>query len=91
MSDDQTRHDSQADEVEGVFENEVTDNIVRNEDPVLNSRPRRDRKQNVRYSSQEYDLSTVSMNPGTVKLKLSGIYVQPKSGKLMKKMMSRRV
>ena len=91
MSDDQIRHDSRGDEVEGVIENEVTDNIVGNDDPVLNSRPRRDRKQNVRYSSQEYDLSTVSMNPGTVKLHLSGIYVQPKPEKLMKKMIGRRV
>ena len=77
--------------MEGVIENEVVDNIIGNDDPVLNSRPRRDRKQNVRYSSQEYDLSAVSMNPGIVKLQLSGIYVQPRSEKLMKKMINRRV
>ena len=53
---------------------------------VLNGRPRRDRKQNVRYSSQEYDLSAVTMNPGTPKFKLSSIYVQSKPARLMKKM-----
>ena len=71
--------------MEGVIENEVVDNIIGNDDPVPNSRPRRDRKQNVRYSPQEYDLSTVSMNPGTVKLQLSGIYVQPRLEGLKKK------
>ena len=60
-------------------------------DKELSSRPKRDRKQNVRYSSQEYDLSTVSLKPGTAKLKLSSICVQPKSGKLKKKMINRRV
>ena len=92
MSEDQIRHNSQGDAVGeiGTIENEVSDNIVTNEDPVLNGRPRRDRKQNVRYSSREYDLSAVSMSPGTVKLKLSSIYIQPKSGKL-KKMIIRRV
>ena len=90
MSDAQGRYDSQGDEVGAIIENEVTDNVATAEDPVPNSRPKRDRKQNVRYSSQEYDLSEVSMNPGKAKLKLSSIYVQPKSGKL-KKMMNKRV
>ena len=91
VTDDQIRHDSQGDEGIGFVENEVTDNTVTNEDPVLISRPKRDRKQNVRYSSHEYDLSSVSMNPGTAKLKLSSIYVQPKSGKLTKKKIKRKV
>ena len=90
MSDDQISHDSQGDEVGGIIDNGVTDNTVTNEVPVSNGRPKRDRKQNVRYSSREYDLSAVSMSPGTVKLKLSSIYIQPKSGKL-KKMINRRV
>ena len=90
MSDDQL-HDSQGEEVGGITENEVTDDIVANVDPLLKSRPKRDRKQNVRYSSQEYDLSAVSLKPGTAKLKLSSIGVQPKSGKLTKKMINRRV
>ena len=44
MSDDQMRHNSQGDEVGdiGIIENEVTDNIITNENPVLNDRPRRD-------------------------------------------------
>ena len=93
MSDDQIRHDSQGDEGSGIVENEMTENTVINEEPVLNSRPKRDRKQNVRYSSHEYDLSAVSMNPGTAKLKLSSIFVQPKSGsgKLMKNKTQREV
>ena len=87
MSDDQMRHNSQGDEVGdiGIIENEVTDNIITNENPVLNGRPKRERKQNVRYSSQEYDLSAVTMNPGSPKLKLSSIYVQSKLMKKMKK------
>ena len=85
VSDDQITDDNRGDEVEGVIENEVVDNIIGNDDPVPNSRPRRDRKQNVRYSPQEYDLSTVSMNPGTVKLQLSGIYVRPRLEELKKK------
>ena len=89
MSDDQVRHDSPCDEVGVIMENEVNDNIVTNENPVLNGRPKRDRKQNVRYSSQEYDLSAVSMNPGVPKLKLSSIYVQSKSEKSMMKMKNR--
>ena len=91
MSDDQIRHDNQGDEVGGIIENEVSDNIVTSGSPVMNSRPKRDRKQNVRYSSEEYDLSAVTVNPGTAKLKLSSIYVQPKSWKLTRKLMNRRV
>ena len=91
MSDDQRRHDSQGDEGSSIVESEMMDNTVINEEPVLNSRPKRDRKQNVRYSSHEYDLSAVSMNPGTAKLKLSSISVQPKSGKLMKNKTKRKV
>ena len=91
MSDHQIRHDSQGDEGSGIVENEMTENTVINEEPVLNSRPKRDRKQNVRYSSHEYDLSAVSINPGTAKLTLSSIYVQPKSGKLMKNKTKRKV
>ena len=90
MPEDQIGHDSQGDEVGDIIVNEVTDDIITNENPVLSGRPKRDRKQNVRYSSQEYDLSAVSMSPGTVKLKLSSIYIQPKSGKL-KKIINRRV
>ena len=90
MSDHQIRHDSQGDEGSGIVENEMTENTVINEEPVLNSRPKRDRKQNVRYSSHEYDLSAVSINPGTAKLTLSSIYVQPKSGKLMKNKTKRK-
>ena len=85
MSDDQISNDSQGDEVGGIIDNGVTDNTVTNEVPVSNGRPKRDRKQNVRYSSEEYDLSAVSLNPRTAKLKLSSIFVQSKSGKLMKK------
>ena len=83
MPADQIKHNSQGDEVGdiGIIDNEVTDNIITNENPVLNGRPKRDRKQNVRYSSQEYDLSAVTMNPGTPKLKLSSIYVQSKKMK----------
>ena len=83
--------DSQANEVGGFIENEVSDNIVTSGNTVLNSRPKRDRKQNVRYSSEEYDLSAVTVNPGTAKLKLSSIYVQLKSKKLTKKLIDRRV
>ena len=90
MSVDQVRHDNQGDEVGGIIQNEVSD-IVSNDDPVQNGRPKRNRKQNVKYSSQEYDLSNISIHPGTPNLKLSSIYVQQKSGKLMKKMMNQRV
>ena len=38
--------------------------------PVSTDRPRRERKQNVRYSSKEYDLSKVSSNHGKAKLTL---------------------
>ena len=38
MSDDQL-HDSQGGEVGGITENEVTDDIVTNVDPLLNNRP----------------------------------------------------
>ena len=48
-------------------------------DSDWNGRPKRDRRQNVRYSSEEYDLSKVSTR---ATLKLSGIYVQPKAVKL---------
>ena len=90
MSDDQLRHGSQDDDVSGIIDNEVADNIIAHEEPVLNSRPKRDRKQNVRYSPHEYDLSSVSLKPGETKLMLSSIFVQPSSGKLMKKMMNGR-
>ena len=69
MSADHIRHDNQGDEVGGIIENEVSDSIVSNNEPVQNGRPKRDRKQNVRYSSQEYDLSAVSV-PGNSKLTL---------------------
>ena len=93
MSNDQIGHDNQNDEVGGIIGNEVIDvidDIVTNEDPVLNGRPKRDRKQNVRYSSQEYDLSAVSV-PGHSKLTLSSIFVQPNAGKLMKDRTNRRI
>ena len=86
---DQIRHDSQSNEGGDTIENGVRDIITR-EDPVLNDRPKRDRKQNVRYSSQEYDLSSVTHNPGKEKLMLSSIYVQTSSGKLMKKNINKR-
>ena len=93
MSNDQIGHDNQNDEVDGNIGNEVIDvidDIVTNEDPVLNGRPKRDRKQNVRYSSKEYDLSAVSV-PGNSKLTLSSIFVQPNAGKLMKERTNRRI
>ena len=80
-------------EVGGTLETEGTDNIVMREDPgpVLNSRPKRDRKQNVRYSSQEYDLTSLSITPGKARFTLSRISIQPKSGKLLKKMIKRKM
>ena len=89
MSDDQISHDSQGDEVGGIIDNGVTDNTVTNEVPVSNGRPKRDRKQNVRYNSEEYDLSAVSLNPRTSKFRLSSIFVQSKSRELMKKTKNR--
>ena len=77
---DQVRHDGQGNEGIDTIENGIRETIT-HEDPVLNSRPKRDRKQNVRYSSQEYDLSSVTLNPGKVNLMLSSIYVQPSYGK----------
>ena len=88
MTEEQNLHDSQDVEVGGTLETEGTDDIVMSEDPgpVLNSRPKRDRKQNVRYSSQEYDLTSLSISPGEARLTLSRISIQPQSGKLMKKL-----
>ena len=90
VPEDQIRFDSQGNEDGGTIENEMTDNIITHDDLVLNGRPKRDRKQNVRYSSQEYDLSSMTLNPGKVKLTLSSIYIQPSSGKLMKKILNRK-
>ena len=91
MTDDQLRHDIQGDEVGGTAENEVTDNTIVHDDPVLNGRPKRDRKQNVRYSSEEYDLSKISSYPDKSKLTLSSIFVQQSTGKLMKKRTNSRI
>ena len=46
------------------------------------NRPKRDRKQNVRYSSEEYDLSAVSSGVGMARMRLSGIYVHSNAGQL---------
>ena len=46
------------------------------------NRPKRDRKQNVRYSSEEYDLSAVSSGVGMARMKLSGIYAHSNAGQL---------
>ena len=49
------------------------------------SRPKRNRKQNIRYNPEEYDLSVISSQVGMGKLTLSGIYVHPKAGNLKQK------
>ena len=96
VTNDQIIRDNQGEEP-GMINDVINDGIedrTEQEEPVHSNRPRRDRKQNVRYSSQEYDLSAVSLNPGKVKLTLSSIYVQPSSGKLMKsteRMINRRI
>ena len=83
--------DSQGDEVGSIIENEVTDNTITHDDPVMYGRPKRDRKQNVRYSSEEYDLSKISSYPDKSKLTLSSIIVQQSTGKLMKKRTNSRI
>ena len=46
------------------------------------SRPKRDRKRNVRYNSEEYDLSAVSSGVGLARMKLSGIHAHSNAGQL---------
>ena len=50
-------------------------------DTAENGRPKRDRKQNIRYNSEDYDLSVVSSQVGMGKFTLYGIYVHPEAGK----------
>ena len=69
--------------------NEIVEDVVIQPESAQNIRPKRDRKQNVRYSSQEYDLSAVSNSFGGLKLTLSGVYVQSQAGKLKNKMMKK--
>ena len=58
--------------------------------PALDIRARREHKENVRYSSQEYDLSEVSNNQGRAILALSSMYIHPNAGKLTQKKMKQR-
>ena len=46
------------------------------------SRPKRDRKRNVRYNSEEYDLSALSSGVGMARMKLSGIYAHSNAAQL---------
>ena len=81
---DQSRHINEGDaEVTNDVMNEIADDTAKQTDQASNNRPRRDRKQNVRYSSEEYDLSAVSGSYRRgARLTLSGVYVQPGAGKL---------
>ena len=81
---DQTRHVNEGDVgVTNDVMNEIADDMARQTDQIPKNRPRRDRKQNVRYSSEEYDLSAVSGRYRRgARLTLSGIYVQPEAEKL---------
>ena len=96
---DQTRHVNEGEvEVTNDVMYDLADDMAKQTDEVPNSRPKRDRKQNVRYSSEEYDLSAVSGSYRRgARLTLSGIYVQPDAGKLrsggksMKKRTNRRI
>ena len=87
--DDQIGLDNNENEVEStgtedLISEKAHDTIIQTdlaEHRAGQDRPKRDRKQNVRYSSEEYDLSAV----GIAKLKLFGIYVQPNAGQLTQK------
>ena len=82
MTGNQTSHA----EGEGfVDDNDDRNSGVMDEDtvqtpPAPNIRPRRELKENVRYSSLEYHLSEVSNNCAKTKLVLSSQYVHPKAG-----------
>ena len=80
----QIRHVNEgAVEITNDVMNEVAGDMAKQTDQALDNRPRRDRKQNVRYSSEEYDLSAVSTGRyREARLTLSGIYIQPEAGKL---------
>ena len=85
MGDNQTEREQGNENDVGTNDamNEIVEDVVIQPDPPKNIRPKRDRKENVRYSSQEYDLSAVFNSFGGLKLTLSGVYVQKQ--KMMKK------
>ena len=87
LTEDQISHENQGEEQSGINDmmNDRNDDMIVQPERLQNDRPKRDRRQNVRYSPEEYDLSEVSTNTGKSKLILSSIFVQPKDGKLMKK------
>ena len=73
--------------------NMIDDMGVVQTEQIQNTRPKRDRRQNVRYSSQEYDLSVVSSVPERSKhgkFTLSGVYVKPEAEKQLKKNMRKK-
>ena len=72
------------DDSEEITSEEVHD-IPAHPDTAGNGRPKRDRKQNIRYTSEEYDLSVVSSQVRVGKFTLSGIYVHPEAGNLKQK------